>query len=204
MIHFWADWNPLDPGMFHVFEEVQQAVGDQVGLARVQVGPPENTELCRWLGIVQVPTVLYVFRNQVIDVKVGYSKNRLVGHVMMLMQACNAAGPEMPVMVPESPAGNGPWMTSGPNAQQPQFAPPNYPHPGAPGGPWANMEPQASGLASPSFGRPVQEMNYPNGMPPGGDGRPVMRFGLFAPQPTAPIVAERQKKSWLSRWLGLD
>ncbi len=213
MVHFWADWNPLDPDMFQVFEEVYQAVGNDVALARVQVGPPNNAELCRWLGIVQVPTVLFLFRNQIMDVKVGYSKNRLVGHVQMLLQACYAAGPErMP-----------PPMSEHLGTRDPALANRHWPQNGGfsdgvptPEVPAANSHGFVSplsaaeyGSASPSGALPISAgfgVPYSAGPSEPGPavGRPPMRFGIYAPQPTAPTIAARQKKSWLARWLGMD
>jgi len=213
MVHFWADWNPLDTDMFQVFEEVHQAVGNDVALARVQVGPPNNVELCRWLGIVQVPTVLFLFRNQIMDVKVGYSKNRLVGHVQMLLHACYAAGPErMPPPMPERLGTRDPGVA---NRHWPQnvapsdSAPPSDVSEANYNGFVPSLSAADYGSASPSGALPISAgfgVPYRAGPTEPGPaiGRPSMRFGIYAPQPTAPTIAARQKKSWLSRWLGMD
>lgn len=206
MVHFWAEWNPLDPGMFEVFDEVHQAVGEGVALGRVQVGPMENAELCQWLGIVQVPTVIFVFRNQVIDVKVGYSKNRLVGHVQRLLQACQVANDEAFAQGGALPR---PYETAvagyyGPSSL-PHGAVPNGPVPTGAGG-VSNSDPGQAWLPSAGFGAPV---GGPGGWGGGVDAsgysqHPMNRFGLVVGQPIAPLATEGQKKSWLSRWLGME
>jgi thiol-disulfide isomerase/thioredoxin len=206
MVHFWAEWNPLDPAMFEVFDEVHQAVGEGVALGRVQVGPMENAELCQWLGIVQVPTVIYVFRNQIIDVKVGYSKNRLVGHVQRLLQACQVANDEAFAQGAPMPR---PYETTaagyfGPSSFPPG-AGPNGPVPVGVGGA-PNSDPGQAWLPSAGFGAPV---GGPGGWGGGVDPNaysqvPMTRFGLVVGQPIAPLATEGQKKSWLSRWLGME
>jgi thiol-disulfide isomerase/thioredoxin len=177
MVHFWADWNPVDPGMFEVFDEIHEAVGTEVALARVQVGPPENQELCQWLGILQVPTVMYIFRNRVIDSRVGYSKNRLVGHVQMLLNHCRFAGTEPVMNLPLPP--NEDTGYSGPSLSSPGF-----------------------GSVNASLGMPGVRTGgqMPSGLPQ----EPQRRFGLEVVPPTTPVVAERQNKSWLSRWLSVE
>jgi hypothetical protein len=162
--------------MFQVLDEVQRSMGDDVALARVQVGPAENQELCRWLGIIQVPTVLYLFRNQIIDIKVGYAKSRLLSHVQMLRQGCLAAGPERLGLMPLIAGGS--------------------PNP-------ANSAGARAAPLSPGFGRPVAERHLPTADPDSPAG-PPMRFGLLVTQAVAPVVVEKQKKTWLSRWLGLE
>ena len=210
LVHFWAEWNPLDPGMFEVFDEVHQAVGEGVALGRVQVGPLENAELCQWLGIVQVPTVIYVFRNQVIDVKVGYSKNRLVGHVQRLLQACQVANDE-------SFAQGGAMMRPYDSAGAGYYGPGALPGNGG-GGP--QVENGQAWLPSAGFGAPVGGpggFGGPGGGPSSGPGGwgvavepngypqvPMSRFGLVVGKPIAPLATEGQKKSWLSRWLGME
>jgi thiol-disulfide isomerase/thioredoxin len=171
MVHFWADWNPLDPPMFQVFEEIHAALGTDVALGRVRVGPPENRDLCQWLGIVQVPTIVYVFRNRVIDARVGFSKNRLVGHVQMLLHSCLSASSEHPVILPPTPS------------EEIGYAGP--------------------GLHSPGFGTAVTDPSR-LGLRGGTSPSEPRRFGLEVAQPVAPMATERQKKSWLSRWLSLD
>jgi hypothetical protein len=185
MVHFWAAWNPLDPGMFAVFDEVHEAIGTDVALARVQVGPVENRDLCQWLGIIQVPTVVYIFRNRVIDVRVGFSKNRLVNHVQMLLQNCMLAGNEPPVNFLAGP--NEETGYTGPGLASPGFGSvvANTSQPGN----WR------SGNAGAGIGGPG-----PFGMPY----EPQRRFGLEVPQPVAPTATERQSKSWLSRWLSFE
>jgi hypothetical protein len=185
IFHFWADWNPLDPGMFEVFDEIHEAIGIDVALGRVQVGPPENRDLCQWLGIVQVPTVLYVFRNRVIDVRVGFSKNRLVNHVQMLLHNCRAAGTEQPLGMMDYPSEETGYP--GPGLASPGFGPAGSrpPQPGA----WG------SGPVDWSAGAGPNSMPY----------APQRRFGLEVAQPMAPAAAaERQSKSWLSRWLSFE
>lgn len=192
MVHFWAVWNPLDPGMFEVFDEIHESIGSDVALARVQVGPPENRELCQWLGILQVPTVLYIFRNRVIDARVGFSKNRLVGHVQMLLQNCLSAGNEQVMNLPPISAEENGY--SGPGLSSPGFGSVNAHMYNA-----NSVAPNSVAPNSVAYG-PWRGGPIPGGLP----FEPERRFGLEPGQPMAPAIAERQNKSWLSRWLSLE
>lgn len=218
LVHFWAEWNPLDPGMFEVFDEVHQAVGEGVALGRVQVGPIENAELCQWLGIVQVPTVIFVFRNQVIDVKVGYSKNRLVGHVQRLLQACQVANDESfaqggAMLRPHDAAGAGYYGPAGmsgsgggmPSGETGQAWLPSAGF-GAPVGGPSGFGGLGGIGGSAGFGGPSSGSGgWGGGVDPNGYPQvPMSRFGLVVGQPIAPLATEGQKKSWLSRWLGME
>ncbi|MBL8888558.1 MAG: thioredoxin family protein [Planctomycetaceae bacterium] len=177
VVHFWADWNPLDPAMFEVFDEIHQAVGTDVALARVQVGPPENRELCQWLGILEVPTVMYVHRNRVVDVRVGFSKNRLIGHVQSLLQRCLSSHSEEFGKLPD--------MNEDQTRANLGLASPSF------GTPVVN----SAGKSRWSDGTIANGMSV----------EPQRHFGLeVAPPSLTPPPKDVQQKSWLSRWLNLE
>lgn len=176
VVHFWASWNPLDPAMFDVFDEIYQAIGTDIALARVQVGLPENRELCRWLGIVEVPTVMYVFRNRIVDSRVGFSKNRLIGHVQNLMQRCMA------------PQNDQVWNSLELNEEQGRvnlgLSSPSF---GNPAMNSAEAPRWSDGLAATNMPFEAQR-----------------QFGLEFALPSIPATKDVQQKSWLSRWLNLE
>lgn len=188
VVHFWADWNPLDPAMFDVFDEIHQAIGTDVALARVQVGLPENRDLCRWLGILEVPTVVYVFRNRVVDVRVGFSKNRLIGHVQTLMQRCLAAHNEEVWNLPQT---NDEQSQMNLGLSSPSFGNPGFGNP-------SFGSPRMNAAVMPRWNDGLAATNTPN--------QTQRQFGLEValPTPTAQPTKDVQQKSWLSRWLTLE
>lgn len=225
IVHFWAQWNPLDRPMQQVVRDVHDAVGTQIAFARVEVGPPINQDLCRWIGISQVPTMIFVFRHRIVDVKVGYSKNRLVNHVQMLMQNFNEYTPVLPppTLMPGMVGGAGhPGQQSASGMIPGQFSAGN--------GSDSNAGPQMSTQNRPSIresqiqdatGREVQgtqlgpsntlSPNYAGQSNAGGMGsgignrtnHPMMKYGLYPFVPPQPNVAPAPgKKSWLGRLFG--
>ncbi|GEM_PF-1602114 len=221
IVHFWAQWNPLDRSMHRVVRDVNEAVGTQIAFSKVEVGPLVNQDLCRWIGISQVPTLIFVFRHRIVDVKIGYSKNRLVNHVQVLMQNFNRYTPPLPpptYMPPTGPfgpqtnggmppgqfsVGNGANSMSAPPANFPANYPANYQ--GRP----AIEESQLQGT---QLGpRDTLNPNYFQQSDTGWAGNrvhnrglhPMMKYGLYPFQPpqtaTTPPTG---KKSWFGRLFG--
>ena len=175
MVSFRADWNPLDESMAQVVSDVEAAVGDQVAVALVDVSADENQELIRHLGLTHLPALLFVFRNRVVDYRVGFSKVRFVAHVQQLMQAFSPYAQETPA----------PWHP-GPYPSGIVLPPPVVDASGVPG--------QPAGLSRMSATPPGGMPRFTPGL--GQGGRPA--FGLIPYQ----LPLETEKKTWWEKLLG--
>lgn len=180
MVQFEADWDPLADSMAEVLQNVENSVGDQMGAARLDVGLPENAELVHHLGLTHLPALMFIFRQRVVDYRVGFSRVRFVQHVQQLMRTFHPYLDGIPV----------PW-NPGPFPSGIVLAP-HDPAAEEPGGDHFGTHP---GTAAAGPGRSPYD---PPISGPSATGYPPMRFGLIPFQ----LPVETVKRSLWDRIRG--
>ena len=73
-VHFWAEWNGVDPPMDRCIRAVEEQFAGRVWFMACDIDQQENVALCKRFGVVTVPTLGVVTSARPPRLLVGYRK----------------------------------------------------------------------------------------------------------------------------------
>jgi thiol-disulfide isomerase/thioredoxin len=70
-IHFWAEWNGVDPAMDQSVQEIAHRFADRVHFVSCNVDRPENQQLCKRVRVATVPTIAVFKKDELKGIVLG-------------------------------------------------------------------------------------------------------------------------------------